>query len=231
MGIDIRDGQQLECITCALCIDACDGVMDKIGLERGLIHYATLREYNANMALATDNGTTAINPRRIRDENGRFSDKVRHFDWRVIFRLRTLIYFAAWSAVGVALLVALVSRDRLELNVLKDRNPQYVLESDGSIRNGYTVKILNMIPERRHLTLSLDGLPAATMRVPTIGEAEGRSFTLEADPDQTIPLKVFVTVPADRLGTDDADFRILIEDKAGHEKDAVETSFSAPEAK
>ncbi|TIU73397.1 MAG: cytochrome c oxidase accessory protein CcoG, partial [Mesorhizobium sp.] len=29
MGIDIRDGQQLECITCALCIDACDSVMDK----------------------------------------------------------------------------------------------------------------------------------------------------------------------------------------------------------
>jgi len=28
MGIDIRDGQQLECITCALCIDACDSVMD-----------------------------------------------------------------------------------------------------------------------------------------------------------------------------------------------------------
>jgi polyferredoxin len=24
MGIDIRDGQQLECITCALCIDACE---------------------------------------------------------------------------------------------------------------------------------------------------------------------------------------------------------------
>ena len=27
MGIDIRDGQQMECITCALCIDACDDVM------------------------------------------------------------------------------------------------------------------------------------------------------------------------------------------------------------
>ena len=35
MGIDIRDGQQLECITCALCIDACDDVMAKLGKERG----------------------------------------------------------------------------------------------------------------------------------------------------------------------------------------------------
>jgi polyferredoxin len=36
MGIDIRDGQQLECIGCALCIDACDAVMDKLDLPRGL---------------------------------------------------------------------------------------------------------------------------------------------------------------------------------------------------
>ena len=39
MGIDIRDGQQLECITCALCIDACDSVMTKVGRPRGLIDY------------------------------------------------------------------------------------------------------------------------------------------------------------------------------------------------
>ncbi|MDH5766310.1 MAG: cytochrome c oxidase accessory protein CcoG, partial [Gammaproteobacteria bacterium] len=30
-GIDIRNGQQEGCITCALCLDACDSVMDKIG--------------------------------------------------------------------------------------------------------------------------------------------------------------------------------------------------------
>ncbi|NHX28075.1 cytochrome c oxidase accessory protein CcoG, partial [Escherichia coli] len=39
VGIDIREGQQLACITCALCIDACDDVMDKIGKPRGLIDY------------------------------------------------------------------------------------------------------------------------------------------------------------------------------------------------
>ena len=49
-GIDIRDGQQLECITCALCIDACNNIMDKIGKPRGLIGYSTLRDYNHNMA-------------------------------------------------------------------------------------------------------------------------------------------------------------------------------------
>jgi len=41
MGIDIRDGDQLECINCALCIDACDEVMAKVGYPKGLIRYST----------------------------------------------------------------------------------------------------------------------------------------------------------------------------------------------
>lgn len=40
-GIDIRNGQQLECINCTICIDACDEVMEKVGLPKGLIRYAT----------------------------------------------------------------------------------------------------------------------------------------------------------------------------------------------
>lgn len=41
MGIDIRNGLQLECVACTQCIDACDSVMDKIGKPRGLIRYAS----------------------------------------------------------------------------------------------------------------------------------------------------------------------------------------------
>ena len=40
-GIDIRDGQQYQCIGCAACIDACDDVMDKMGYARGLVRYTT----------------------------------------------------------------------------------------------------------------------------------------------------------------------------------------------
>jgi len=41
-GIDIRDGEQYQCIGCAACIDACDDVMDKMGYEKGLIRYTTM---------------------------------------------------------------------------------------------------------------------------------------------------------------------------------------------
>lgn len=43
-GIDIRDGQQLECVNCTACIDACDEVMEKVGMPKGLIRYATEKE-------------------------------------------------------------------------------------------------------------------------------------------------------------------------------------------
>lgn len=40
-GIDIRNGLQYECIACGACIDACNGVMEKMGYPHGLIRYST----------------------------------------------------------------------------------------------------------------------------------------------------------------------------------------------
>ncbi len=231
MGIDIRDGQQLECITCALCIDACDGVMDKLGRDRGLISYATLADYQSNMAIATGNRAHEINPDLVRDSDGHFHDKVKHFDWRIIFRPRSLLYFGVWSLVGIALLVALLSRDRLEVNVIHDRNPQYVLESDGSIRNGYTVRLLNMIPEERVLTVTMEGLPGGVMKINDIDQPEGRTFKIPVAPDQATTLKVYVTLgPADITGTV-APFEITVTDPDRDESDVYDAVFNAPEKK
>ncbi|OYQ35045.1 cytochrome c oxidase accessory protein CcoG [Flavobacterium cyanobacteriorum] len=41
MGIDIRNGTQLECTNCTACIDECNAIMDKVGFHRGLIRYAS----------------------------------------------------------------------------------------------------------------------------------------------------------------------------------------------
>ncbi len=43
-GIDIRDGIQMECVGCTACIDACNEVMAKIDLPKGLIRYASENE-------------------------------------------------------------------------------------------------------------------------------------------------------------------------------------------
>ncbi|KAF2334870.1 cytochrome c oxidase accessory protein CcoG [Flavobacterium daemonense] len=41
MGIDIRNGTQLECTNCTACIDECDSIMESVGLPKGLIRYAS----------------------------------------------------------------------------------------------------------------------------------------------------------------------------------------------
>src|SRR5690606_8879092 len=132
MGIDIREGQQMECITCALCIDACDDVMAKIGKPRGLIDYMALSDETAERAGAA--------PIKVR----------RH-----IFRPRTLLYFTLWAAIGVGLLVALFLRSPYDLNVTQVRNPLYVTLADGSIRNTYELRLRNKQGSEQEFTVGI----------------------------------------------------------------------------
>lgn len=229
-GIDIRDGQQMECITCALCIDACDDIMGKLGREKGLISYSTLSDYSTNMQLAMDPVTQQISPDRIRSEDG-FVEGVRLFDWRIFLRPRTLLYSSIWVAIGIGLLTALTLRDRMGVNVQHDRNPQFVQLSDGSIRNGYTVKILNMLQEPRIIFLSLEGLPGATMTVSGVNQPEGVSFAIPVEPDKLRALRVFVKQPLEHVEGGSSDFKLVAQDKQSNETDVYDTVFEAPESK
>lgn len=165
----------------------------------------------------------------VRGANGAFVDGIRHFDWRIIFRPRVLVYFGVWVLVGLGLLYALVSRDRLELNVLHDRNPQYVVESDGSVRNGYMIKLLNMIPSSGALR-SLEGMPSAQMRIAGQAQGDGRSFPVAVDPDKVTSLKVFVTVPKAKLLEAEQGFSFRVEDPSSHERDVYRANFNQPAA-
>ena len=40
-GIDIRNGIQLECVSCAACVDACNDVMRRVGRPEGLIRHTS----------------------------------------------------------------------------------------------------------------------------------------------------------------------------------------------
>ena len=183
MGIDIRDGQQLECIHCALCIDACDGVMKRVGQPRGLIDYDTWTNHENRIA---------GRPTRIR-----------------AIRPRTMIYAGLIVLVGLVMLGTLISRSSVDINVIHDRNPLFVTLSDGGVRNGYTVKILNKAHEPRVFTIALDGLPGAKMTIQSAQDSDGgvtvASDTLDA-------FRVFVTLP-----------------KGGFEPGATEISFRVTE--
>ncbi len=228
-GIDIRDGQQMECITCALCIDACDDIMGKLGREKGLISYSTLSDYNSNMAIATNPATKTMDPGLVRNSDGDFIAAVKHFNPRILIRPRTLLYFAAWSGLGLALLFALSQRDRLEINVQHDRNPQFVMLKDGSIRNGYTIKLLNMIPEKRVVELAIKGLNSATMRINGVNEGASDQFDVPLDPDKVRSLRVFITQPAEQITKHNQPFQLIVRDRQSNEVDIYEAVFNGPE--
>jgi cytochrome c oxidase accessory protein FixG len=169
-GVDIRDGEQLACINCALCVDACDAVMKKIGRPTGLIAYDT----RVNVE------------RRLRGER-----PVYRF-----VRARTLIYFGIIVATGALMLYSLATRSMLDISVLHDRNPLFVTLSDGAVRNAYTVRFLNKRTETRIFELAVAGLPDAVLHV--IGEDTGTAGLplVEVGPDQTREVRVLVTAPA-----------------------------------
>lgn len=203
-GIDIREGAQVGCITCSLCIDACDSVMKQLGRSRGLIDYATLE------------GCTA-------EKNGAPPENVA----RVIFRPRTLVYFGIWCAIGLALLFALGVRKHIDISVSKDRNPAFMLMSDGSVRNAYTVKLLNMENRPRAMEIGLLGLDGAVMwRDDMPRAAAARTLRQDVAADQASPVRIYVIAPP---GTSAQSFSFTLRavDAQGG-GDAHQTYFDTP---
>jgi cytochrome c oxidase accessory protein FixG len=187
VGIDIRDGMQLECINCALCIDACDEVMGKVGRPMGLIAYDT--DQNVE--------------RRKRDEKASFR----------FIRSRTIFYAAALIAVTGAMLAGLSKRTDLEFSVLRDRNPNFVRLADGSVRNGYTLKIVNKSPKAR--TFSLEVVGPAPVQVAFAGmQSESAALTVEPDRVRAVKLYVAMPAPLDATGQWAVDFKL--KDAGGH---------------
>lgn len=110
-GIDIRNGLQMECIACGLCIDACDNVMEKIGLPKGLIRYDTLSGI----------------------ENQPNKKKFR------ILQPRTFFYSTIIIVITGFMLSCFIFRNKIETEIIPDRNPLFVKLSDGRIRDRKSV--------------------------------------------------------------------------------------------
>ena len=192
-GIDIREGPQVGCITCALCIDACDKVMAQIGRPRGLIDYSNAEDAKIEAAGGT--------PKPL---------------LKTILRPRTLAYFALWCGVGLAMLFALGNRSRIELGALQDRNPIYVRLSDGAIRNAYTVKIRNMEARPRTMEVGVAGLTGARLWTDA-GSRETAAATVltEVPADSLAKLRIFVTAPGAEQGRRDFAFTVRATDSEG----------------
>ena len=136
-GIDIRNGLQMECIACGLCVDACDNVMEKIGLPKGLIRYDTLANLN--------------DPRPEKKFKA--------------LRPRSFFYAAILTLICGLTLKSLLFKKPIETSVIPSRNPLFVMLSNGDIRNDYELKILNKTHQKKTFTLEINHPQEAQLRL------------------------------------------------------------------
>lgn len=202
MGIDIRNGAQLECIQCALCIDACDEIMDKVGRPRGLIAYTT--EHNLASASA--------GPR----------------DGLTLLRPRTILYSAVIALVCGLMGWSLLNRADLEISVLADRNPQFVSLSDGGLRNGYTIKISNKTEVVRAVRIKASGIDG--IQTALVG-LDGADPVIEVPPADVRAVKLFITLPRAARGNlngSSTPLVITVSDTTSGVNSARHTAFHGP---
>lgn len=152
-GVDIRHGQQLGCITCGLCIDACDAIMDKVGKPRGLIRYASLDE---------------------------MSGKPAH---KLYQHPRMLVYLAIILVAMSGIVYGLTHLGSMALKVLPERQPLFVQMSDGSIQNKYAFKVLNKTAIDHHVKVTAVGGVEGQQIIgaehqPLTHHGRGTSFTI-----------------------------------------------------
>ena len=204
VGIDIRDGQQLECITCSLCIDACDDIMTKIGRPRGLIDYDSLA--NASRR-ATGN-----------EAHIRF------------IRPRTMAYFAIWVLAGLIMLYTLLTRSDIDINVLHDRNPLFTILSDGHVQNGFAFKVLNKAREERLFHISASGIDGIQLKL-VGGKFDDLSGypIITARPDSLQSFRLLVSVPPDALEDDSNDILFELTDLSTGQVADYDSIFRGPE--
>ena len=173
-GIDIRRGQQEGCITCALCLDACDAVMDKIKRPRGLIRYSSLDEMDGKPFIA------------------------------LYKRPRVIVYFSIMLLAIAGIIYGLVTLGSLELKVLHERQPLFVMQSDGSVQNKYELKILNKTDKDMQVSLKVSGHDYLLLT--------GNKDLFSVPEGKVSAHTIFIRIPGDKLKAERIPITLRIED-------------------
>ena len=128
VGIDIRDGLQYECISCAHCIDACDSIMDRMGYAKGLVSYTT--------------------EKRLAGEESRVL-RPRLVGYALVLLVMLAVFTTLALGRGVGELDVLRDRGALASEVYDAGRLQ--------IENAYRLRVVNKAQDTRTWTLAVTG--------------------------------------------------------------------------
>ena len=117
-------------------------------------------------------------------------------------------------------------RKELSVTAIHDRNPVFVKMADGSIRNAYSLRMVNKGRDTRRFAVSVEGLPGAVVTLAGLSETDQGSI-IEVGPDQTAEARALVTVrPGDLPASTDIGLRVT---QVGGATSAVaRDTFKAP---
>jgi polyferredoxin len=130
-GIDIRDGLQMECISCTQCIDACDAIMDRIKKPRGLVRYSSQDEIEQRASASTKHK---------------------------FLRVRTIMYPLGLTVIGALFLFAMSRRTDSEVTLLRGIAAPFDVQGT-AVMNQMRVKIHNHSKVEHSYKVELMGQP------------------------------------------------------------------------
>jgi cytochrome c oxidase accessory protein FixG len=169
----IRDNKETDtglCIDCDACVTVCPTGID---IRNG-------QQYECITCGACIDACNTV-----KDRMHMKNELIRYTSMREIqgektrwFRPRILIYGALLMIFLGGIAIYLAVKSPLSLNVIKHRQPIYIMQSDGSIQNNFTIRILNMYSQARTFSLEVAGLPDVALSVVAIDEFDSQKRPL-----------------------------------------------------
>ena len=169
MGIDIRDGLQMDCIGCGLCIDACNSVMSKLDKEQGLISYESNNSYNAKKE-GKEYITTIFNPKTI---------------------LFSIVVIAVIMTIGINI----SNKTSFTINIQRDRGPIYTILPDGSVRNTYILDLYNKTNATQQYNISVDNNDSLLLKDQYSSNIYSKQLRIEIKKQTAYKSKIFIKDP------------------------------------
>lgn len=200
-GVDIRDGLQMGCIGCGLCVDACDDVMTKIDRPAGLIRFDV-------------EGS---------ERTGSFKRAPVH-----IVRPKTLLYALLCFGALTAMIVGILRMESVLVDIDPQRGQPFVQLSDGSVRNDFSFRLAHRLRQLDKVTIHAEGLPGATLRFAD-EEVGHETVDLTIAGNRRISDRLFIATAPGQAPSGRANIRIVVSNTdTGKSLSEVDTYFWGP---
>ena len=173
---DYKSAGKGDCIDCTLCVQVCPtGIDIRNGLQVGCIACAACVDVCDSVMDKMGYPEGLI---RYTSENA-----MEGKSWKLL-RPRVLIYTGLLTAIGAALVIAVLLRVPLKVDVLRDRNMFYRETPEGQIENTYMLKVMNMDNETHRYVISVRGVDGLHLHT------EGPDVTVAAGVVAEVPVRL-----------------------------------------